>query len=112
MSHILAFLNEVLDNHNKRRSDIMISDLLPIFTASLGSKRENYVIEFCKFLGTEHLNTYLVEQITGVLNLDDKVSDRPQKILYSLQEKDRDLEQEIKLLSRMVQLCTQNLGAL
>ena len=98
-----------METKDQYRDDVSVTDLLPIFTASLGCLRKKKVREFCSFFTIAKFSTLITDHVTETLNIEEKQPERPTKIIYSVEEKDKNIEQQLKLLCKMVELSTSEL---
>ena len=70
MEEIYDLLIEVLRSKERFRDDISVTDLLPIFIATLGSVRSSNVENFIHFFGVDNLKVFIVDQIVDSLGLE------------------------------------------
>ena len=70
-----------------------MSNILPILTASLGTVFESRLDSLIELVGVELFRANVIDQIISALNLNEKPAEKPMKIYYSVEEKDRRIEQ-------------------
>jgi hypothetical protein len=112
MLEIIMLLESTLRDQDPESTGLRVADVLPILTASLGTIKEYHVCDCFDLFGPAGFNTFILDHIVSTLNLEEKPSEKPTRIRYEVEEMSKNVEKEIKLLCRMVELSGHNLELL